>query len=142
MSQQQPYIQTTLRSEARPETIYDLLADLRSHLEWGGKRQTGAFHLASLDASPGPAEVGTTFSSTGVLPMSWRGWTDHSTVSAADRPGRFEIITKASNGERRPMTAVYRHTYEIAPQDGGSRVTYTLKQLEVARPILRWAIPG
>ena len=48
MSQQQPYIQTTLRCKAKPETVYDLLADLRSHFEWGGTRQTRAFHLAFL----------------------------------------------------------------------------------------------
>ena len=142
MNQHQPYLQTTLRSRARPETIYDLLADLRSHLEWGGKRQTRVFRLASLDAPSEPAVIGTTFSSTGVLPMSVRRWRDHSTVSAADRPHRFEITTKASNGERRTMSAIYRHRYDIAGEDGGSRVTYTLTQLELARPMLRWAIPG
>ena len=123
MNQQQPYIQTTLRSKARPETIYDLLSDLRSHLVWGGTRQTRVFHLASLDAPSEPAVVGTAFSSTGTLPMSGRGWTDRSTVTAAHRPGRFEITTRASNGERRTMTAVYSHTYEIAADGGGSRVT-------------------
>jgi hypothetical protein len=28
-----------------PEAVYDLLADLQSHLEWAGTRQTRDFHL-------------------------------------------------------------------------------------------------
>jgi len=119
-----------------------LAADLGTGqpLEWGGTRQTRAFHLASLDAPSEPAGVGPTFSSTGVLPMSGRRWRDHSTVTVADRPGRFEITVKASNGERRTMAAVYIHTYDIAAEDGGSRLTYTPSCS--ARRALRWPESG
>jgi len=142
MEQQLPHLQISRFSNASPEAVYDLLADLHSHLEWAGTRQTRDFHLVSLDAPPGPATVGTTFTSTGVIPMSRRSWSDRSTVTAADRPTRFEITTQARAGARDAMTALYRHRYEISPAAGGSRVTYTLTQLSIANPMLRWALPG
>jgi len=143
MEQQLPHLQISRLSNASPEAVYDLLADLRSHLEWAGTRQTRDFHLVSLEAPPGPATVGTSFTSTGVIPMSRRTWSDRSTVTAADRPLRFEITTQARAGARHAMTAVYRHQYEISPAAaGGSRVTYTLTQLSIANPMLRWALPG
>ena len=129
-------------SKASPEAVYDQLADLQSHLEWAGSRQTRDFHLVSLEAPPGPATVGTTFSSTGVIPMSKRQWSDRSTVSVADRPIRFEITTQARAGEHHAMTAVYQHRYEISPAVAGSRVTYSLTQLSITNPMLRWAVPG
>jgi hypothetical protein len=42
--------------------VYDLLADLTSHLEWGGARQSSDFRLLSLVASDGPARAGSVFS--------------------------------------------------------------------------------
>ncbi len=142
MKQQLPHLQISRLCKARPEAVYDLLADLKSHLVWAGARQTQDFHLVSLEAPPGPATIGTTFSSTGVIPMSRRRWSDRSTVSIADRPLKFEITTQATAGDRNAMTAVYRHTYEISPAAGGSLVTYTLTQLSITNPMLRWAIPG
>ena len=50
MEQQLPHIEISRLSRARPEAVYDQLADLRSHLDWGGVRQTRDFHLVSLDA--------------------------------------------------------------------------------------------
>ena len=43
-----------LRSEttAAPEAVYDLLADLRSHLVWGGERQSSGFRLLTMNAPP------------------------------------------------------------------------------------------
>jgi len=142
MEKQLPHLQISRLSNASPEAVYDLLADLQSHLEWAGTRQTRDFHLVSLEAPPGPATVGTTFTSTGVIPMSRRSWSDRSTVTAAERPLKFEITTQAKAGERRAMTAVYRHRYEISSAACGSRVTYTLTQLAIANPMLRWAVPG
>jgi uncharacterized protein YndB with AHSA1/START domain len=142
MEKQMPHLLISRLSNASPEAVYDLLVDLQSHLEWAGTRQTRDFHLVSLEAPPGPATVGTTFTSTGVIPMSRRRWSDRSTVTAADRPVNFEMTTQARAGERRAMSAVYRHRYEISPEASGSRVTYTLTQLAIANPMLRWALPG
>jgi hypothetical protein len=142
MRQQLPTARISLACQAGPEAVYDLLADLRTHLEWGGTRQRRDFRLITLDAPPGPATVGATFSSTGTIPMSVRHWEDHSTVTAADRARVFEFITEATNGGAQRMRARYRHRYELAPEGPGSRVTYTVTQLEVARPMLRMALPG
>ena len=137
MEQQLPQLQITRSCNAKPESVYDLLADLRTHTEWAGARQSREFRLTSLDAPPGPATVGTSFSSTGTIPMSRRHWSDRSTVTVADRPERFEFTTQAMAGEGKAMTAVYTHSYEISPVGGGSRVTYRMRQLSITNPILR-----
>ena len=41
--------------------VYDLLADLPSHLEWGGQRQGETTRLLTLQAPQGPASVGVEF---------------------------------------------------------------------------------
>src|SRR5690348_2577684 len=137
MEHQLPHLQISRSCKAKPEAVYDLLADLRTHTEWAGARQSREFRLTSLEAPPGPATVGTSFSSTGTIPMSRRHWSDRSTVTVADRPDRFEFTTQAMAGEGNPMTAVYKHTYDISPATGGSRVTYKMTQLAVTNPILR-----
>ena len=139
MGQRQPTAQISLLCKARPEAVYDVLADLRTHLEWGGTRQSRDFRLLSLHASPEPATVGTAFSSTGAIPMSARRWEDRSTVTVADPARTFEFTTEGDAGG---MTARYRHRYEISPEAAGSRVTYTLTQLAIANPMLRLALPG
>jgi hypothetical protein len=133
----------TRRSSASPTAVYDVLADLRTHLEWGGVRQAGDFRLLSLDAPAGPAAAGTTFTSSGSIPMSSRRWEDRSTVTVADRPHTFEFVTHAAvHGPSRTMEATYRHRYEIAPAPGGSTVTYSFTQLEITNPVLRLGLPG
>ncbi len=139
MGQRPPTVEISLLCKARPEAVYDVLADLRTHLEWGGTRQSRDFRLLSLDASRGPASVGTAFSSTGAIPMSARRWEDGSMVTVCDRARTFEFTTEGKAGA---MTACYRHRYEISPEGAGSRVTYTLTQLAIANPMLRLALPG
>jgi hypothetical protein len=132
----------TRRSTASPEAIYDVLADLRSHLTWGGAEQRFGYGLLSLDAPAGPATTGTSFTSTGGIPMSPRRWEDRSAVTLAVRPSRFEFVTYASvQRGKRSMQATYAHRYEIASVPGGSTVTYTFTQLDLVNPILRLALP-
>lgn len=132
----------TRRCSAPPEAVYDVVADLRTHLSWGGAQQRSDFRLLSLDAPAGVAAVGTSFRSTGAIPMSSRRWSDRSTVTVATRPAAFEFVTHATvDRPRRPMEATYRHRYEIAAAPGGSFVIYTLTQLDVLNPFLRLALP-
>lgn len=127
---------------ARPEVVYDLVADLRTHMAWGGADQRHNFRLLSLDAPAGPATVGTSFSSTGAIPMSLRKWTDSSTVTIAERPGTFEFVTHATvHRSRRSMEATYWHRYEVAAAPGGSEVSYTFTHLDASNPFLRLAVP-
>jgi TusA-related sulfurtransferase len=69
-------------------------------LRWGGQEQSGDFRLLSLAAPDGPATVGTTFSTTGAIPMSRKRWEDRSTVTVAARPSTFEFVTDARDFER------------------------------------------
>ena len=127
---------------APPDVVYDFLADLGTHTTWGGKQQTSDFRLLSLEAPAGPASVGTTFTSTGTIPMSPRRWEDRSEVTAAERPNRFEFVTTAkARGTRHSMEATYRHRYEIAAAPGGSKVSYSMTQLAISNPLLRLGLP-
>ena len=129
-------------SSAPPEAVYDLLANLETHLTWAGTQQTSDFRLLSLDAPATPATVGTTFSSTGSIPMSSQRWVDRSNVTAAARPNTFEFVTTATTrGGRRSMEATYRHRYEIEAAPGGSKVSYTMTQLAASNPLLRLSLP-
>ena len=92
-------LRTELRWAARaagraaPEDVYDLLADLRSHLVWGGEHQGRTTRLLSMEASEGPARVGTEFHSEGTDPMG--RFEDTSVVTRAERPRLFEFVTEA-----------------------------------------------
>src|SRR3984893_8891803 len=126
MGQRPPTAQISLLCKARRDAVYDVLADLRTHLEWGGTRQSRDFRLLSLEASRGAATVGTAYSRPGAIAMSVSQWENRSTVTVADRALTFEFTTE---GEAGAMTARYRHRYEISPEAAGSRVTDTLTQL-------------
>jgi hypothetical protein len=112
---------------APPEAVYELLADLRSHLEWAGRRQSETTRLLTLEAPPGPAKVGTEFSSTGSDGRVAR-WSDRSVVTEATRPLVFEFVTEGRRDGKpgsRPWLSTAVHRYEIASEAGGCRVTYT-----------------
>ena len=52
-------------SRAPAEAVYDLLADIGSHLEWGGRRQPRkTYRLLSVEGPSGAATIGTEFRST------------------------------------------------------------------------------
>jgi hypothetical protein len=142
MEQRPPTARLSKTCAAPPAAVYDLLADMRSHLQWGGAEQSSDFRLLSLQAPDGPADVGTVFSSTGSIPMSGKHWEDRSRVTVAVRPSTFEFVTEARVGiGTRAMHARYVHRYEIAATKGGSVVTYTMTQEEIANPFLRLGLP-
>ena len=135
-------MQLTKRSSAPPEVLYDFLADLESHLTWGGTQQSSVFRLLSLEAPAGPAVVGASFTSTGTIPMSSRHFEDRSEVTVAERPNALEFVTNATvHRAERSMEATYRHRYEIAATPEGSKVTYTMTQLSATNPFLRLSLP-
>ena len=127
--QQRPFrfvTQTSVVSAAPPEVVFDTIADLRNHLEWSGERASDdGFKLLSLEASPGPAAVGTTFSSSGA---NFNGtFHDRSVVGEVIRPTRFVIETDAHLDRTRgkPWDVHFSHRYDIAPEGQGSRIVYT-----------------
>ena len=132
----------TRRCSAHPDVVYDILADLPTHLTWGGTQQRSDFRLLSLDAPKDPATVGTSFTSTGAIPMSARRWEDVSTVTVAVRPVTFEFVPHATvHRSQRSMEATYLHHYEVAAAPGGSKVSYAFTQQDVSNPFLRLGLP-
>ncbi len=77
---------------APAEVVYGLLADLQSHLEWAGRRQNETTRLLTMDAPPGPAQVGTEFRTTGSDGKVAR-WEDRSVVTEATPDGLFEFVS-------------------------------------------------
>jgi hypothetical protein len=123
-------------SAAPPAAVYDLLADLPSHLDWAGARQKPKMALLSMDAPEGPATVGTEFRTTGADPTG--GFSDTSVVTEADRPRAFEFVTEAHLVTKRGATADWTnvHRYEIQPDGDGARVVYTARIARIS------ALPG
>ncbi len=111
---------------APAETVYDLLADLNAHLEWAGARQSETTRLLTMEASPGPATVGTEFRTSGSDGKVAR-WHDRSVVTEADRPSVFEFVTEGQRfGKpgKTPMEATTVHRYTIESSGSGCRVIY------------------
>lgn len=123
-------------SRAPTGVVYELLVDLASHLEWGGTRRTGRSRLLSVDAPPGPAAVGTEFSSTGQDSMCRMN--DRSVVTTTTPSSTFEFVTYSTcefrRGKRADWTIVHR--YDIEPDPAGSRITYTHRATQAS------ALPG
>lgn len=117
---------TSVTSAATPEMVFDVIVDLRAHLEWSGERAADAtFKLLTIEASEGPASLGTTFTSTG---SNFNGtFHDRSVVTAVTRPNRFILETDTRLDRRRGRTweAHFVHRYDIEPYGDGSRITYT-----------------
>jgi hypothetical protein len=134
----------TGRTGAPPEVVYDVLADLHSHLEWAGRRQWKMFRLLSLEAPPGPAVTGMVFESVGKIPMMSTRFLNHNTVTRADRPALFEITTEARIPWRnRPHgEGTFVNRFEIAADGTGSRVTYRLLQMRLREPAWGLRYPG
>ena len=103
------------RSKASAEVVYDVLSDLRSHLEWAGAKQLETTRLLTMEAPAGPAGVGTEFVTTG---------SDGKVARFADRSVVTESLRQGKPGSR-PWHLTMVHHYEIDPDSGGCRVTYT-----------------
>ncbi len=118
------------------EQVYDVLAELGSHLTWAGDRQSKTGRLLSIEAPEGAASVGTEFTTTGSDPMG--RFTDRSVVTEATRPSEFEFVTESrletKKGEVAEWTNVHR--YELTPTADGCRVAYTLRVTRIS------ALPG
>src|SRR6266508_1799080 len=112
---------------APAQVVYELLADLQSHLEWGGRRQFETTRLLTMQAPPGPAGVGTEFFTTG-SDGKVAQWSDRSVVTEATSPEVFEFVTEGRRQGKpgsRPWLSTAVHRYELASEPIGCRVTYT-----------------
>lgn len=119
-------------STARPQTVYDLLADLSSHLVWAGDRQAKNTRLLTLDAPAGPAVVGTEWLSRGSDPMGT--FSDRSVVTEATPGTAFEFVTEArlttKKGRISEWTSVER--YDVAAAARGCRIVATSRVTRIS----------
>jgi uncharacterized protein YndB with AHSA1/START domain len=129
-------IQVEVPCRAPAETVYEVLADLRSHLTWAGERQKKNARLLTVDAPVGPALVGTEFTTTGADPMG--RFTDRSVVTEATPPSVFEFVTEARLVTKRGKVADWTnvHRYELASSPGGCRIRYSIHITRIS------ALPG
>lgn len=143
MADEQRVIRFSDYCRSPAEVVYDVLADLRTHLEWAGTGEDDSFGLKTLDAPEGPATLGTTFATTGNIPMSGTEWDDHSEVTEAEPPSVFAFVTKAGAqlSASKRMRTTYEHRYEISPHGDGSFIVYTAKQIEISDPMKRMSLP-
>lgn len=115
----------SMKTSAPPEAVYDLLADVRSHLEWGGNRGKENFRLTAIEVEDAPVRQGSEWSSTGIAPDGT--FRDRSVVTEASRPSTLAFVTNAhvnfKKGGEGDWTLVNR--YEIQAEGSGSLVTYT-----------------
>ena len=132
-------------SRAPAETVYDRLADIPSHLEWGGRRQRKNYRLLSIKTPDGPATVGTEFASTGADAMG--EFADSSVVTEATRPRLFEFVTEArlSTKKGRVVEWTNVHRYELETKADGCLITYTFRTLRISElpgAMVAFKIPG
>jgi hypothetical protein len=119
----------TVHEECRApaKAVYDILADLRTHMDWGGSwHPSKTQRLQSMDAPEGPATVGVEFWSVGTT--SAGSWHDRSRVTEASRPWLFEFVTNGvlRDGQGRDLMSLQAtHRYELETNET-TAITYAL----------------
>jgi hypothetical protein len=133
---------STAASSASPQAVYDVLADLRTHLSWGGPGSANDSQcLISVDAPPGLATVGTSFTSTGRAGKDT--FHDRSTVTTAVPGQRFGFSTQSRLERRRKAAwqAVFTHDFQLTSTATGSALSYTCA-VHPVNYVPYWLQPG
>lgn len=114
-------------SAASPTTVYDVLADVSTHLVWAGEQSPyKSFKLLTLTAPSGAAHVGDTFTSTGDS-GSTGIFHDRSRVTAAEsgKVFAFETTSRLERKRGKDWDVVFTHVYDLQPEGQGTRVDYS-----------------
>jgi hypothetical protein len=119
-------------SQATTGAVYAVLADLSSHTVWAGERQGKRTQLLTIDAPPGPAEVGTEFYSTGSDPMGT--FSDRSVVTEATPGKAFEFVTEARLTTKKGIATDWTNVeqYELETQGVGCRIVCTSRVTRIS----------
>ena len=108
----------TLHIDARPERVFDTLADVEHHPEWSNP--SAKLNITSV--SGGPPALGSKFRSEQVF--AGKPQTADIEIVEFDRPGRFAFaITQRKQGSTKDVR--YRHTFVLTPEGGGTRLERT-----------------
>lgn len=115
----------SVKIAATPATVYEVLSDLRTHLEWGGNKGKKTFRLTGMEVGDGVTRKGTEWSSTGIAPDGT--FRDRSVVTEASPPTALEFVTNShvsfKKGGEGDWTVTNR--YDIAADGAGSELKYT-----------------
>ncbi|MEO8457038.1 MAG: SRPBCC family protein [Chloroflexota bacterium] len=121
-----PRFQKSIDMNVPPEKAYAYLSDIRNHADWSS-------HGLKVEmTSPEPVAVGSTFSSTGNQMGEHKG-----IVTIAELIPNKKIVYESSDD-----TGKMRHAFELAAQNGGTRVTKSFETvktgllLTVFRPMM------
>lgn len=126
-----PRFEKSIDINVPPQKAFDYLSDVTKHTEWA------SHNLSAEKTSSGPIAVGTTFSTTG------HQMGTHTGVVTIKELVPGQKIVYESNDD----TARIKHAFELAPQNGGTRVTKSFEtvktglMLTLFRPMMYVAAP-
>jgi uncharacterized protein YndB with AHSA1/START domain len=121
-----PTYRVAIDIAAPPETVYAYIADLTRHSEWS------ADPLAISAVSPGPATVGSRYTST--AQAQGRTITAELEVTELQPPQRFAFSV-------RDLTGTYRHQFSVQPAASGSHVERVIgASLSLPQALLFYAV--
>ncbi len=109
--------------QAPPQQVFDYVADLSRHGEWG------AHGLTVQQTSPGPVGLGATFAS-----EAKQFGTQREKQTITEFAPTRSLAFEATGG-----LGVARHAFELTPRDGGTQV---VKSMELIKPSLLARIMG
>jgi uncharacterized protein YndB with AHSA1/START domain len=126
-----PRFEKSIDINVPPQKAFDYLSDVTKHAEWSS-------HGLSVEkTSPGPIAVGTTFSTTGHQMGTHTG-----VVTITELVPGQKVVYESSDD-----TGRMKHAFEVAPQNGGTRVTKSFEtiktglMLTIFRPMMYVAQP-
>jgi hypothetical protein len=115
----------SIRTSAARAAVYATLADISTHLTWGGEgTRDEKFRLLTLDQPGGAAVTGTRFTSTGVVPF---GTFHDETVVTDAAPGHLFAFVTASVLERTRGDAwrgSFEHRYALSSDGEDTVIRY------------------
>jgi hypothetical protein len=144
MSQTPPILtfRVSVLSTASPEAVYDVLSDLRTHLDWAGEQAPDkAFRLLTMDAPSRPVTVGDRFSSSGANVNGT--FHDRSTVVQAERGARFGFDNESTLERKHGRTwqARFGHRYALGRSGDGAVISYAC-EVRPQNYVPYWLRPG
>lgn len=111
----------TITINASAEKVFNYVADISKHGEWGNPGQK----LKVEKTSDGPIGMGSTFKSTGQ-----QFGTQNDTVKITEYVPNERLAYQAEGN-----AGLIEHTFEIAPASGGVQVTKTFEALKPKFPL-------
>src|SRR5689334_6569370 len=114
-----------------PARAYDYLSDITKHADWS------SHGLVVEKTSSGPIAVGSTFYTTGHQMGTHKG-----VVTITELVPNQKIVYESNDD-----TARVRHAFELAPQNGGTRITKSFEPLKtglmltIFRPMMSFVQP-